>query len=54
MEPLNHECLIRTAWQLHKITAYMRKIMNELYFNEFCDLDEEEMREQAINSDQPF
>jgi len=42
MNNLNHKNLAYNAWLLYKLAQTMQKTMLEMFFNEFCDIDEEE------------
>jgi hypothetical protein len=46
MDTNDHNDLVRKARDFCRRTQEMQKIMNDMYFWEFVDLDEKERREQ--------
>jgi hypothetical protein len=46
MNAIYHKDLIRKARDLYKLTQEMQHAMNDRYFWEFVELDEEEARQQ--------
>jgi hypothetical protein len=54
MDANKHDDLIRNARDLYMLAQKMQKLMLEMYFNEFIDLDEEEKRLRLQGNEMPF
>jgi len=54
MNDSNRNNLARNAWLLYKLAQTMQKTMLEMFFDEFCDIDEEERKVQCKKEELPF
>jgi hypothetical protein len=54
MNDHNRNDLARNAWLLYKLAIAMQKTMLEMFFDEFCDIDEKEENVQYQREDLPF
>ena len=54
MDTNKNNDLIRMARDLYLLARNMQKLMLEMYFNEFMELDEEEQRLRLQNEEMPF
>ena len=54
MNDHNRNDLARNAWLLYKLAQTMQKTMLEMFFNEFCDIDEEELLAKNRKEELPF
>jgi hypothetical protein len=54
MNDYNRNDLARNAWLLYKLAQTMQKTMLEMFFDEFCDIDEEEQKVRCLRENLPF
>jgi hypothetical protein len=54
MNDHNRNDLARNAWLLYKLAIAMQKTMLEMFFDEFCDIDEEEQKVRSRTEELPF
>lgn len=46
MDKISHNELVRKARDFYRLTQEMQKILNDMYFWKFVELDEEDLRKQ--------
>lgn len=55
MDDENYRDLARRAWELYSLSAKVQKLLNNLFFDEFMDLDNAEVEKRCReNSELPF
>ena len=54
MENQSFNDLARNAWVIYKMATDMQKTMLQMFFEEFCDLEEEEQSLRMQQQDLPF
>jgi hypothetical protein len=54
MNDHNRNDLARNAWLLYKLAQTMQKTMLEMFFDEFCEIDEEEHKVHSRKEELPF
>lgn len=54
MDDQNFKDLALRARNLYRLMANMQNTMLEIFFDEFCDLDEREQKQMMLSEEQPF
>ena len=54
MDDQNYKDLACKARDLYSLTQAMQKIMLQMFFDEFMDLDEKEEKQRLLQDDLPF
>lgn len=54
MHTVQHNELVRNARDLYMMAQEMQKLMLDMFFNEFMDLDEEEQKIRIQSEEMPF
>lgn len=55
MNNLDHKNLAYNAWLLYKLAQTMQKTMLEMFFDDFCDIDQEERTDKIQREEKlPF
>jgi len=50
MDDQNYRDLARKAWELYSLTAQVQKLLNNIFFDEFMDLDISEFEKRCRES----
>jgi len=50
MDDQNYRDLARKAWELYSLTAKVQKLLNNIFFDEFMDLDISEFEKRCRES----
>ena len=54
MTDQNHKALAKDAWNLYRLASDMLKKINEMFFDEFVDLDLEEQKQCLRGEEKPY